>query len=86
MSDPADDLVFPYEGPPASAAIQEVAPGVYWLQMPLPMSPSIAAESSQSAALTVAGDEPLLAPSALCGSGGGDGGRGGGQEHGAEAR
>ena len=38
MSDPADDLVFPYEGPPASGAIQEVAPGVYWLQMPLPMS------------------------------------------------
>jgi glyoxylase-like metal-dependent hydrolase (beta-lactamase superfamily II) len=38
MTDTADPLTYPYETTPAPASTMEVAPGVYWLQMPLPMS------------------------------------------------
>ena len=38
MSDSAAELIYPHESPPAPGSILEVAPGVYWLQMPLPMS------------------------------------------------
>ena len=37
MSDP-DALTYPHDAPPEAGTTQEVAPGVYWLQMPLPMS------------------------------------------------
>ena len=37
MSDP-DALTYPHDAPPVAGTTQEVAPGVYWLQMPLPMS------------------------------------------------
>ncbi len=38
MNKVADPLVFPYEQPPEPARMLEVAPGVFWLRMPLPMS------------------------------------------------
>ncbi len=38
MIDSAPNLTYPYDKPPAPATMMEVAPGVYWTQMPLPMS------------------------------------------------
>lgn len=38
MSNAAAELIYPYEDTPAQGDTREVAPGVYWLQMPLPMS------------------------------------------------
>lgn len=38
MTNENPDLVFPISDPPEYGTTKEVAPGVYWLQMPLPMS------------------------------------------------
>lgn len=38
MSDVADRLEFPYREAPEQASLKEVAPGIFWLRMPLPMS------------------------------------------------
>ena len=38
MNAQPDPLVYPYDNPPAFGTTMEVAAGVYWLQMPLPMS------------------------------------------------
>lgn len=38
MNELPDPLVYPYHKPPAFGTTMEVAEGVYWLQMPLPMS------------------------------------------------
>ncbi|MBD3648003.1 MAG: MBL fold metallo-hydrolase [Pseudomonadales bacterium] len=38
MNAPADPLRYPYDTSPAPGSTLEVAPGVRWLQMPLPMS------------------------------------------------
>jgi glyoxylase-like metal-dependent hydrolase (beta-lactamase superfamily II) len=37
LPDP-EALEFPFSGPPAPGTLQEVAPGVYWLRMPLPFA------------------------------------------------
>ncbi len=38
MATVQDPLVYPFENTPGFGSTMEVAPGVYWLQMPLPMS------------------------------------------------
>ena len=38
MSTESTQLEYPYDSPPPFGTTQEVAPGVRWLQMPLPMS------------------------------------------------
>lgn len=38
MTESNDPLRYPYQEPPAFGTTQELAPGVFWLQMPLPMS------------------------------------------------
>lgn len=38
MNDPKASLEFPHQQPPPLGTKKELAPGVYWLQMPLPMS------------------------------------------------
>ena len=38
MSTESTLLEYPYSSPPPTGTTQEVAPGVRWLQMPLPMS------------------------------------------------
>lgn len=38
MTETTNPLTYPYDNTPAPGKTMEVAPGVYWLQMPLPMS------------------------------------------------
>ena len=38
MSTESTQLEYPYDSPPPFGTTQEVAPGVRWLKMPLPMS------------------------------------------------
>jgi glyoxylase-like metal-dependent hydrolase (beta-lactamase superfamily II) len=38
MTDVSDPLTYPYDKPPAFGTTMEIAAGVYWLRMPLPMS------------------------------------------------
>ena len=35
---PQDTLCYPYADPPMPAGLREVAPGAYWLRMPLPFA------------------------------------------------
>src|SRR5262249_49940323 len=37
-SDPAAPLKFPFDQPPAAGTWQPVAPGIFWLRMPLPFA------------------------------------------------